>query len=61
MIHIFFLVLYVDDLIIIGSTTSIIECVKATLQDRFSMTDLGLLHYFLGIKIHQSLSRITLS
>ena len=45
------LVLYVDDLIITGSTSSIIASVKTYLQDRFTMTDLGLLHYFLGIEI----------
>ena len=55
------LVLYVDDLIIIGSTTSIIDSVKSTLQDIFSMIDLGLLHCFLGIEIQQSSSGITLS
>ncbi|GLJ23273.1 hypothetical protein SUGI_0440310 [Cryptomeria japonica] len=43
------LVLYVDDLIIIGSTTSIISRVKSALHDRFAMTDLGLFHYFLVI------------
>ena len=55
------LVLYVDDLIITGSTSFIIDSVKTSLQDRFSMTDLGLLHYFLGIEIHQSSAGITLS
>lgn len=55
------LVLYVDDLIITGSTTSIISRVKSTLHDRFAMTDLGLLHYFLGIEISQSPFEITLS
>ncbi|GLJ07318.1 hypothetical protein SUGI_0064280 [Cryptomeria japonica] len=55
------LVLYVDDLIIIGSTSSIISKVKSALHDRFAMTDLGLLHYFLGIEISQSSSGITLS
>lgn len=46
------LVLYVDDLIITGSTSSIISNVKSALHDRFAMTtDLGLLHYFLGIEI----------
>ena len=57
----FLLVLYVDDLIIAGSTASIIDNVKATLQDRILMKNLGLLHYFLGIEIHQSSSGITLS
>ena len=55
------LVLYVDDLIIIGSTSFIIDSVKTSLQDRFAMTDLGLLHYFLGIEITQSSAGITLS
>ena len=45
------LVLYVNDLIITGSTSFIIDSVKTSLQDRFSMTDLYLLHYFLGIEI----------
>jgi hypothetical protein len=54
-------VLYVDDLIITGSTSSIIASVKTYLQDRFAMTDLGLLHYFLGIEITQSTSGIFLS
>ena len=43
--------IYVDDLIIIGITSFIIDSVKTSLQDRFSMTDLGLLQYFLGIEI----------
>jgi hypothetical protein len=45
-----FLALYVDDLIVTGSTSSIIASIKTALHDRFSMTDLGLLHYFLGLR-----------
>eukprot|EP01018_Ginkgo_biloba_P031340 Gb_07919 [translate_table: standard] len=55
------LVLYVDDLCITMSSPSIITMVKDALQDRFSMKYLGLLHYFLGIEISQSDSRITLA
>lgn len=54
------LVVYVDDLIITGSTASIISRVKSALHDRFAITDLGLLHYFLGIEISQSPFGITL-
>lgn len=54
------LVLYVDDLIITGSTASIISRVKSALHDRFAMNDLGLLHYFLRIEISQSPYGITL-
>lgn len=53
-----FLVLYVDDLLIIGSHSSHIKAVKTALHDRFLMSDLGLLHYFLGIEITQSPSGI---
>ncbi|KAH9331982.1 hypothetical protein KI387_004090, partial [Taxus chinensis] len=35
------------------SSSSIIDSVKITLANKFSMTDLGLLHYFLGIQISQ--------
>lgn len=55
------LVLYVDDFLITRSSPSIITMVKDALQDRFAMTDLGLLHYFLGIEISQSNSGITLA
>lgn len=54
------LVLYVDDLIITSGSSSIIGRVKSSLHDRFSMIDLGLLHYFLRIEITQSFSGITL-
>lgn len=47
-----FLGLYVDNLIVTRSTSSIIACVKIDLHDRLAMTGLGLLHYFLGIEIN---------
>jgi hypothetical protein len=56
-----FLALYVDDLIVTGSTSSIIASIKITLHDMFSMTELGLLHYFLRIEITWSSSRISLA
>jgi hypothetical protein len=45
------LVLYVDDLLITGCSTSVIVAVKMILHDRFLMTDMGLLHFFLGLDI----------
>jgi hypothetical protein len=47
------LVLYVDDLLIIGRSTSTIVAIKRILYDRFLMMDMGLLHFFLGLKISQ--------
>ena len=47
-------VLYVDDLIIIGSLVSMIQGVQKSLRENFEMLDLGLLHYFLGLQVVQS-------
>lgn len=41
------------DLIITGSHIGKISAVKALLQREFEMTDLGTLHYFLGIEVRQ--------
>eukprot|EP00253_Pinus_taeda_P028528 PITA_28528 len=38
--------------------TSAIDSEKSALHNRFSMTDLGLLHYFLGLEVSQSTSGI---
>jgi hypothetical protein len=55
------LVLYVDDLLITGCSTSTIVAVKRILHDRFLMTDMGPLHFFLGLEISQDASGIKLS
>jgi hypothetical protein len=55
------LVLYVNDLLITGCSTSAIAAVKRILHDRFFMTDMGPLHFFLGLEISQDASGIKLS
>eukprot|EP00253_Pinus_taeda_P023500 PITA_23500 len=55
------LVLYVDDLLITGSSASAIATVKRALRDKFLMTDMGLLHFFLGLEISQDATGIKLS
>jgi hypothetical protein len=45
------LVLYVDDILITGSSASTIVVVKDILHDRFSMMDMGPLQFFLGLEI----------
>eukprot|EP00253_Pinus_taeda_P034582 PITA_34582 len=48
------LVPYVDDLILTGSDLNLINHVKSSLKKRFEMTNLGHLHYFLGLQVLQS-------
>eukprot|EP00253_Pinus_taeda_P013726 PITA_13726 len=55
------LVLYVDDLILTGSDPNLINHVKSSLKKKFEMTDLGHLHYFLGLPVFQSKEGISLS
>jgi hypothetical protein len=52
--HDFLLVgVYVDDLIITGSSKVAIEEFKKEMKGSFSMSDLGLLTYYLGIQVDQ--------
>ncbi len=48
------IVIYVDDLIIIGDSDEDIFDLKKLLKQKFEMKDLGELHYFLGIEVIQS-------
>jgi hypothetical protein len=48
------IVLYVDDLFLTGHSTSMINDMKQQLKDSFEMTNLGLLHSFLGLQISQT-------
>jgi hypothetical protein len=59
--HIIILFLYVDDLIITGSELKILTHVKTILKKKFEMTDLGYLHYFLGLQVLQTKDKIFLS
>eukprot|EP00253_Pinus_taeda_P005918 PITA_05918 len=55
------LVLYVDDLILTRSDPNLINHVKSSLKKKFEITDLGHLHYFLGLQVLQSKEGISLS
>ena len=52
-----FLVLYVDDILLIGNDIELLNSVKAYLNNSFSMKDLGEAAYILGIKIYRDRSR----
>jgi hypothetical protein len=50
------LVMYVNDFLITGYSTSLIVVVKMIMHDRFLMMDMGPLHFFLGLEISQDAS-----
>jgi hypothetical protein len=52
-----FLVLYVDDILLIGNDVNLLNTVKDYLNSKFLMKDLGEAAYILGIKIYRDRSR----
>ena len=52
------IVLYVDDLLITGSSQAEIASLKEAMNQAFSMTDLGLLSLFLVLEIAQTKAKI---
>src|SRR4051812_34927520 len=52
-----FLVLFVDDILLIGNDVKFLEGVKEYLNGQFSMKDLGEAEYILGIRIYRDRSR----
>jgi hypothetical protein len=48
-----FLVLYVDDILLIGNDIPMLEAVKTLLRRSFLMKDLGEVAYILGIRIYR--------
>ena len=52
--HLIILLVYVDDIILTGSDSNLINHPKSILKKKFDMIDLGYLHYFLGLQLLQS-------
>ncbi|KAK9024865.1 hypothetical protein V6N11_064771 [Hibiscus sabdariffa] len=52
-----FLILYVDDILIIGNDVPTLQSIKTWLSSCFSMKDLGEEAYILGVKIYRDRSR----
>ncbi|KAL0409596.1 UNVERIFIED_CONTAM: Retrovirus-related Pol polyprotein from transposon TNT 1-94 [Sesamum radiatum] len=52
-----YLVIYVDDILLIGNDVKMLGDIKAWLSTQFSMKDMGEASYILGIKIYRDRSR----
>ncbi|KAG3230733.1 hypothetical protein PI124_g24169 [Phytophthora idaei] len=54
--HMIFVALYVDDLVLASNNDKLLKSTKKALSERFDMTDLGHLKYFLGVEIDQDVA-----
>ena len=52
-----FVILYVDDILLIGNDMEILDSIKGYLNKSFSKKDLGEAAYTLSIKIYRDISR----
>lgn len=59
--HFVYMLIYVDDIIVTGSSTSLVSEVIKTLSTRFALKDHGDLSYFLGLEAHRNKSGLRLT
>ena len=52
--ELFLIAVYVDDIVLAGSSDVRMKEVKQALSQKFQVKDLGDLHYFLGVKVVQN-------
>ena len=52
--ELFLIAVYVDDIVLAGSSDVGMKEVKQALSQKFQVKDLGELHYFLGVKVVQN-------
>ncbi|KAJ1698573.1 hypothetical protein LUZ63_007085 [Rhynchospora breviuscula] len=56
-----YILIYVDDIIVTGNSSSAINALMKNLHSQFSIKDLGTVHYFLGIEVTTTASGLHLS
>lgn len=49
--HVIYIILYVDDMLLVGNEKEIIQDLKTQLYSKLDMKDLGAANYILGMKI----------
>ena len=56
-----YLLLYVDDIVLTGSSQALLQRITSQLKDEFPMSDMGQLSYFLGVKVDHNRAGLFLS
>ncbi|XP_014660545.1 uncharacterized protein LOC106804288 [Setaria italica] len=56
-----YLLLYVDDMVLTASTSTLLQHIVGQLKTAFAIKDMGPVHYFLGINVHRDSSGFFLS
>ena len=56
-----YLLVYVDDIILVSSSVSAADRLVTSLGRDFAVKDLGRLHYFLGLEVTHDAAGLTLS
>ncbi len=59
--YLLIVIIYVDDLIILASNVNILKWLKSRLEDEFEMSDLGELHYCLGVEFEKDRANCTIT
>jgi len=58
---IFYLLVYVDDILLTGSNSTLLQCLIILLSSEFKLRDLGSIHFFLGIEVKSTSMGLLLS
>ncbi|GKC96971.1 ribonuclease H-like domain-containing protein [Tanacetum coccineum] len=56
-----YVLIYVDDIVLTASSTTLLQQIISSLHSEFDMTDLGALNYFLGISVTRDSTGMFLS
>lgn len=59
--HTVVLLVYVDDIILAGDSSVLLKQIKQQLHNKFSIKDLGAIHYYLGIEFLRNKSGLCIS